>query len=110
MYHHTLILSTAKLHVPKGIEITYVTNLLHKGLLLIEYFGVQLDNSADYIDQDMKEFDAKKSLIDFHFDTEETIDYDSLSVIEVEKLIDDIIKKAGRVDLRSDGKDITVYL
>jgi hypothetical protein len=110
MHHHTLILSTAKLHVPNGIVFTYVTNLLHRGLTVIEYFGTELDNTADYIDQDMKEFDEKISLIDFHFGTEEAINYDSLSVIEVEKLIDDIIKKAGHIDLRANEKDITINL
>lgn len=110
MQNHTLILSTAKLHVPEEFPITYITNLLHQGLLGIEYFGIEIDNQPDYIDADLEEASHKISYIDFHFGTEETIDYDSLSVIEVEKLIDDIIKKAGRVDLRSDGKDITVYL
>ena len=110
MENHTLILSTPKLDVPEAVTITYVTNLLHKGLLLIEYFGIELDNTADYIDQDMKEFDENISMIDFHFSTEEPLDYDSLSVIDVERLIDNIIKQSDYVELRANEKDITINL
>lgn len=110
MYHHTLILSTAKLHVPNDLTITNVTNLLHRGIMLVEYFGIELDNGVDYIDQDMEEFHANISLIDFHFDTDEPINYDSLSILEVEKLIDDIIKKSDRIELRTNEKDITIYM
>lgn len=110
MNHHTLILSTAKLHIPEAITITYVTNLLHRGLLLIEYFGVEIDNQPDYIDQDMEEASHEISYIDFHFDTEEPIDYDSLSVPDVERLIENIIKQSDKIDLRVNSKDITVNL
>lgn len=110
MQHHTLILSTAKLHIPEAITITYVTNLLHRGLLLIEYFGIQIDNQPDYIDADMEEASHKISYVDFHFDTEEPIDYDAMSITDVEHLIDNTIKHSDKIDLRTDGKDIAVYL
>jgi hypothetical protein len=110
MQHHTLILSTPKLHFPEKITITYVTNLLHRGLLLIEYFGIEIDNQPDYIDQDMEEASHKFTYIDFHFDTEESIDYDSLSITDVEHLIDNIIKQSDTIDLRVNEKDIVVNL
>lgn len=110
MQHHTLILSTAKLHIPEAITITYVTNLLHQGLLGIEYFGIAIDNQPDYIDADMEKVSHKISYIDFHFDTEEPIDYDSFSILDVERFIDKMIKQSDKIDLRVNGKDITVNL
>lgn len=110
MYHHTLILSTVKLHIPNGIDITYITNLLHRGLLLNEYFGIEIDNQPDYIDADMEEASHKLTYIDFHFDTEKPIEYDSLSIPDVEILIDNIINQSGHIDLRVNEKDITVNL
>ena len=110
MQNHTLILSTAKVHIPESITIDFVTNLLNRGLTLIEYFGIGLDNQEDIIDEEMKVASAGITYINFHFDTPESIDYDSLPVVELEHLISEIIKKSANIDLRADEKDITVNL
>ena len=110
MYHHSLILSTLKLNIPEDITFTYVTNLLHRGLLLIEYFGVELDNLPDYIDVDMEEASQKISYVHFNFGTGDPIDYDSLLISDVERLIENIIKLSDTKDLQVHGKDITINL
>lgn len=110
MKNHTLILSTAKILIPEGINIDFVTNLLNRGLTGIEYFGPELDNPECYVDQDMTAAAAEITYFEFHFETPDPIDYKSLNETEVDQLIYDEIKKSANIDLRADEKDITVYL
>lgn len=110
MNSHTLILSTAKVTIPDVITIDMVTSLINRGLTGIEYFGIEIDNQADYIDDDMKAASEEITYIECFFDTEETIDYDSLTVVETNALILDIIKKSAHVEIRADDKDIELYL
>lgn len=110
MIPHTLILSKAKVEFPKLITIDFVANLINHGLTEIEYFGIELDNQEDFVDDDIKMTRAENTYIEFYFDTEESIDYDLLTLTEVERFIDNIIKKADKIDLRVNKKDITVYL
>jgi len=108
--NHTLILSTAKVSLENGVSVDYVTNLLNRGLTGIEYFGPELDNPECYIDDDMTAASAGITYLEFHFETPEPIDYDSLNEVQVDQLIYDEIKKSACIDLRADEKDITVYL
>lgn len=110
MQNHTLILSTAKLPIPEGVTIDFVTNLLNRGLTGIEYFGVELDNPECYIDEDMEAASSEITYFEFHFETQDPIDYNSLNEVEVDQLIYDLIKKSAHVELRADEKDITLYL
>lgn len=84
--------------------------MLNRGLTSIEYFGRELDNPECYIDEDMKAASAEIIYFDFHFETLEPIDYDSLTEVEVDNLILGIIKKSANIEVRADGKYITVYL
>ena len=110
MKQHTLILSTAKVKIPDVITVDQVTSLINRGLTGIEYFGVEIDNQADYIDDDMRAASEEITYIEFYFETEEPIDYDSLSMEEVNVLILDIIKKSAKIEIRADEKDVTLYL
>lgn len=110
MQYHTLILSTSKLPIPEGVAIDFVTKLLNRGLTGIEYFGCEIDNPECYISDDMKLASEEITYIDFHFDTADSIDYESLSETQVDDLISDIIKKSANIEVRADGKDVTVYL
>lgn len=110
MNSHTLILSTAKVTIPDGVTIDFVTKLINRGLTAIDYFGAEIDNQPDYLDEEMKVLSETISYFHFNFDTEEAIDYDSLSEIEVDNMLMDTIKKSANIELQSDHKDITVYL
>ena len=110
MRNHSLILSTAKVAIPEGITIDYITNLLIRGLTGIEYFGTELDNPECYIDEDMTAAASEITYFEFHFETPEPIEYNSLNELQVNQLIYDEIKKSTHIELRADEKDITVYL
>jgi hypothetical protein len=110
MKTHTLVLSTAKLPIPEAVTIDFVAKLLNRGLTGIEYFGVEIDNPECYISDDMKLASERITYIDFHFDSADSIYYESLSETEVDDLILDLIKKSANIEVRADYKDITVYL
>lgn len=110
MKNHTLILSTAKVTIPDVIKIDQVTNLINRGLTGIEYFGTELDNAADYIDVDMKAAAEQITFIEFYFDTEESINYEALSIEEVNEMILDVINNSAKINIGADEKDITLYL
>lgn len=110
MENHTLILSTAKIEIPKGVTIEFITNLINRGLTGIEYFGVEIDNQEDFIEPDMKVASEEISYFEFFFDTDEPIEYDQLSETDVDGFLLDLIKKSAGIELRADGKDITINL
>ena len=110
METHTLILSTAKIEIPKGVTTDFITNLINQGLTGIEYFGPEIDNPKDFIEPDMKLASEEISYFEFFFDTEDPIEYDLLSETDVDGFVVDLIKKSANIDLRADEKDIIIYL
>jgi len=110
MQNHTLILSTAKVAIPEGVTIDFITSLINRGLTGIEYFGPEIDNQEDFIEPDMKLASEEISYFEFFFDTDEPIEYDLLSETDVDGFVLDLIKKSANIDLRADEKDIIVYL
>lgn len=110
MESHTLILSTAKIAIPENVTINFITSLINRGLTGVEYFGPELDNQADFIEPEMKLASEEITYFEFFFETEEPIEYDQLSESDVDGCILDIIQKTANIDMRADGKDVTIYL
>lgn len=110
MKNHTIILSTAKVHIPENVTIDFITNLMNRGVAMVEYFGPEIDNQADFIDNDMKKIRAEISFFEFFFDTEEPINYESLNENEVDQMLSNLIKNSANIEMRADEKDIVVYL
>lgn len=110
MESHTLILSTTKTTIPTDIKIDFVTNLINRGLALTEYFGVEIDNQADYVSQDMQKVSTDITYIEIYFDTEKEINYEALREDEVDELILNIISHSDKLEMRTNGKDVVVYL
>ncbi|URM37158.1 hypothetical protein [Flavobacterium anhuiense] len=110
MYQHTLILSAAKAHIPENVTIDFVTSLMNRGIAMVEYFGPEIDNPECFVDEDMKAVSETISYFEFFFDTEESIDYDSLNENEVDQLLLEQIKKSANIEIKADEKDIVVYL
>lgn len=110
MKEHALILSTAKIIIPDAPTIEFVTGLVNRGLTLIEYFGVELDNPCDFVEVDMAAVSAGITYIEFFFETEDSIDYDSFDELQAEKLILEVIGKTSRYGITCDEKDIFVHI
>ncbi|BDU25154.1 hypothetical protein [Flavobacterium sp. GSB-24] len=110
MYNHTLTVSTARKPFPNEVSIDFVTSLINRGVAMVEYFGPEIDNCEDYVEEDMKLVSEQISYFEFYFSTEQSIDYDALSETEVDQILFDAIKKSDKIKLQSDQKDIMIYL
>jgi len=110
MNAHTVILSTTKTEITKDSSCDTIAHLINRGIAMVDYFGVELDNDADYIADDMKDVSNDITYIEIHFETEEPIDYDSLNEVEVDNLILDLLANTENKEVRCFGKDITLYM
>ncbi|MTD67710.1 hypothetical protein [Flavobacterium sp. LC2016-13] len=109
MEAHTLVLSTAKVAIPEILTINFVTNLINRGLTQVEYFGVEIDNHCDVVSEDMEAVSKEITYIDMHFDSEQSIAYESMSETEVDQFALTLLKECNP-EIRADLKDITIYL
>lgn len=65
MYSHTLSFSTPRLRIPEQVSLGFVTSLANMGVAMLEYFGSQIDNCEDYVEEDMKTVSEKISYFEF---------------------------------------------
>lgn len=50
---HTIILEAPKIEIPDEGFWIFLKALINRNMTTIEYFGVIIDNQADYIDEEM---------------------------------------------------------
>lgn len=110
MFSHTLTVSTAKIPIPDQVSIDFITSLINRGVAMVEYFGPEIDNCEDYVEEDMKLVSGQISYFEFYFSTEQSIDYDALTETEVDQVLFDAIDKSDKIKLQADQKDIMIYL
>lgn len=110
MNKHTLILSTAKVHIPDNVTIDFITSLMNTGVAMVEYFGPEIDNPECFVDEDMKAVSETISYFEFFFDTEEPIKYDDLNEEQIDHLLLEQIKKSAHIEMKADEKDVIIYL
>lgn len=76
---HTLVLSTPRFDIQSKPNVIEIANsLIHSKLVNVDYFGIELDNQADYIDEEMALKMSTSTFITFHFDENiaSQVDYD----------------------------------
>lgn len=110
MYSHTLILETTKLELPNNIGVEFVTKLINSGLVTVEYFGIEVDNQADYESDEMINASKEKTYIEINFDTDHEINYNALSENERIEFVSNVLKYSEKPDFRTDGKDLTINI
>lgn len=85
--------------------------LINNNPFEIDYFGGELDNQADYMDDEMKADFNNHSFYTFYFDmasdVEPNFEADNNQIIEI---ITKAINENELQDVRNDGKDVDVYL
>lgn len=98
MTSHTLILSAPKINIPESNIIDFAKGLIISNLVNIDYFGIENDNQADYIDELMQETINNTTYLTFHFD-KEGIDYENSGEVETLQFVVDLLdeKNIGRV-------------
>lgn len=109
MIQHTLVLTTARISIPSTGVLDFVKELISSNLTNIDYFGLELDNGADYVDDEMQvEFDTS-TYITFHFSDAE-IDYIILDEDNVMNLILMQLNNNIIGQIIVDEKDIQIYI
>lgn len=98
MYKHTIIFKTGQLLLPEKTDPHFVADLLHVGRLELHYIGPAFENP--------RENDPEDSLLLFHFNTRQELQY-SMQESEINHLLSEMLKKEKAV-IRTNGNDITV--
>lgn len=109
MINHTIILTTPKIDIPASNIIDFTKELIITNLLNIDYFGGELDNQADYIDEKMQDKIDNTTYITFHFNYSE-IDYDKLNEVETLQLIVDVLEQQNIGEVIVDDKDVECFI
>ncbi len=109
---HTLILSTPRFEIksnPNVIEI--INDLIHNNLVNIDYFGYELDNQVDYIDEEMALKMATSTYLTFHFEQNLISEFDFKSDEETTlNLILNIVMENQIREVLVDENEIEVYI
>lgn len=109
MESHTLVLATPKAEIPSTDIIKFVKNIIESKIANIDYFGIEQDNQADYIDEKMKYTIDNTTYITIHFDYPE-IDYAKFDEAETLQLIVDAIEQKKIGEVKNDDKDIDFFI
>jgi hypothetical protein len=109
---HTIILTTSRFEIPSNTNVIEIlNNLIHNNLLNIDYFGGELDNQADYLDEEMTNKIATTSFITLHFDqnTSDDIDYNSDEETILNLMASTLMENQIK-EVLVDEKDIEIFI
>lgn len=109
---HTIILTTPRFEIPSNLNVIELLNeLIHSNLVNIDYFGSELDNPVDYVDDEMKEEMETTSYLTLHFDqnASDNIDYD-IDEDSALNLVISLIMERQIKEVIVDEKDIDIYI
>ena len=109
---HTLILSTPRITIPENPNVIVMLNeLVHNNLCNIEYFGGELDNQLDYVDENEQIKINSSTYITLYFDLDisNTVDYNSNEEIILNQMLTLLMETQIR-EVLVDDKDIEIYI
>jgi len=107
---HTITLLTPRRILAESGFLKLTEQLLRNNLVEIDYFGLEPDNQADFINEEMQNKIDKYTIINIYFEGDE-IDYSSFSPEETLNLAVKLLsepKQGSRAV--ADKKDIDIYL
>lgn len=109
MEYYTLILTAPKLTIPETNIVEFVKQLIISNLVNVDYFGYELDNPADYEDEDMIAKRLGTTFITFQFEYNK-MEYDDYNDDEILQLIINQLetKKIGEIII--DDKDVDIFI
>ncbi|MCC9016943.1 hypothetical protein [Flavobacterium lipolyticum] len=110
MMNNTIILETYRKEIPIEPSVDFVVNLIVKDRPIIEYFGIELDNEADYVSREMLQKISLTTIITINFESRDEINYNTYTPDEVYDLICKYFSftMESKIKIDSDGKDITI--
>lgn len=109
MENHAIILSTDKINNSDAINKELVSGLIMDRKVHMEYFGIEPDNQADYLDSQMQEEIERKTMINIYFESDKIV-YNSFSEDEICLYALNLINNPEViVESISDVNDIYIY-
>lgn len=108
---HTLILNTPKRVLLETGFIELTIKLIRNQLVEIDYFGLEPDNQADYIDEVMQSKIDSTTIINIYFEQDE-IDYSAYSEDDIFNLATNLLirPEGGNRRVVANEKDIDIYI
>jgi hypothetical protein len=87
-----------------------VSGLINDKLVQMDYFGLEPDNQADYLDRTLQEVIDRTTMINIYFDSE-YIDYNSFSEDEIYSYALSLLNNPkAEIEPHSDINDIDIYV
>ena len=109
MIQHTLILTTPKIEIPSTNILEFTKELIAANLVNIDYFGVEIDNGDDYVDDEMQSKIDNSTYLTFHFSGSD-INYVILNEDSVINLLFNLLNNREIGQIIVDEKDIEIYI
>ena len=106
---HVLILSTKRINIPEGDFIPLIVSLIEEKEMEVDYFGIEINNSEDYFDEQMKLKINRTSFITIHFACDR-IDYNSYTDKDVLNFTIDLLHYKEEKEVKADDKDIQIII
>lgn len=110
MIQYTVVLESRRFPIPESGILELVKHLIERGKTKIDYFGLEIDNPADFADEEMERKNEETTFINISFESEVEIDIENLSEqIQINYILD-ILNTQPVVELQRDQKDISIIL
>lgn len=107
---HIITLLTPKRILANHGFLDLIIQLINNNLVKIDYFGIEPDNQADYINEEMQDKIDKNTIINIYFEDEQ-IDYNSFSPDEILNFAVKILREPNDgTRVVADEKDIDIYV
>lgn len=106
---HSIVLQFPKLNV-SSIDKNGIKNLVSSEDFKVEYFGSQLDEGNDFMNDEMLQTFNNSTYLTFYFDkpSNELIDY-NISNTEIIGILVLTLTVSEIREINSDGKDVDIY-
>lgn len=109
MIQHTLILTVPLVKIPETNILDFVKELITANLVNIDYFGIELDNGDDYVDEEMQSKIDNSTYLTFHFSDIE-INYIIYNEDQVINLLFNKLNNNEIGQIIVTEKDVEVYI
>jgi hypothetical protein len=107
---HTITLLTPRRVLEESGFLKLTTQLINHKLVEIDYFGIEPDNQADYVDAEMQDKIDNNTIINIYFEGDQ-IDYNSFSSDEILNLASKILNEPQEgTRVEANDKDIDIYV